>query len=118
MRRKNRRELHDFQATGGPLPEYLEDRISVIPVTCSRCGEERQIMAPIAEVNLTGGCVRKGPDKLMPGDEVVTPEGYLQTFVQWLPNGKVLTLCGGNTGYHEWDEADLAARQGIGPAQR
>lgn len=103
---KNIREVHDFAQVPGSGYDAEQDgddpRWGRIDVECRRCHEKRRIGAPIDEVNLTGGCYRRGGPELRPGDLLVTAEGYLETFFSQ-SGSQITTRSLGNTGYHQYD---------------
>lgn len=105
---KNRREYHNFRVVSGYDPERDGDdpQWGRVAVECRTCGEQRRIGCSIAEVNTLGGCVRHGNTKPKHYDHVVTPEGYLDYYINLLPNGKVSTYNAGGT-YHENNPEDL-----------
>jgi hypothetical protein len=105
---KNRNQHHDFQAIGGYDPELDGDdsRWGRALVKCNRCGEERRIGVSIGEVNIGGGCVRKGSvEPWQPGD-LLSRHGALDQYVKMLDIGLVLTWNAGGH-YHEAPVCDL-----------
>ena len=91
---------HDFDAIGS---ENVGQGITLAKVRCRKCGEERRVGASIAEVNLTGGCLRKGPDKPWRRGDCLVREGvYLDWYEKTLPSGRILTY---NLGGH-WHDSD------------